>query len=77
MNVDVKIATKALANRLESVLPYVIYRDQNAYVEGRLIHDSVRLLDNLMFYTLSGLMLAIDFGKAFDTLGWCFFEKIA
>ena len=33
MNVDVKIGSKAIAKRLEKVLPYIIYHDQNAFVK--------------------------------------------
>jgi len=80
LNVDVKIATKALALRLEPVLPHIIHRDQNAYFKGRVIADNVRLINDVMYYTkehnLSGLLIAIDFEKAFDTLSWNFFKSI-
>ena len=33
VNVDVKIGSKAIAKRLEKVLPYIIYHDQNAFVK--------------------------------------------
>ena len=39
-----------------------------------------RIIDDLMFYTkeknLSGLLLAIDFEKAFDSLDWIFLNKV-
>lgn len=35
INVDVKIGSKAIAKRLEKVLPYVIHHNQCAYVKGR------------------------------------------
>ena len=79
INVDVKIASKALAKRLESILPFIIHRNQNAYVKGRSIFDSTRIIDDIMFYTkendLSGLLVAIDFEKAFDSLDWTFLNK--
>ncbi|KAL9965346.1 hypothetical protein ACROYT_G029135 [Oculina patagonica] len=79
INVDVKIASKALAKRLECILPFVIHRNQNAYVKGRLISDSTRIIDDIMSYTkvndLSGLLVAIDFEKAFDSLDWAFLNK--
>lgn len=63
MNVDVKIASKALAKRLECILP--IHRNQNAYVKGRLISDNTRIIDDIMSYTkvhdLCGLLVSIDF----------------
>ena len=74
LNVDVKIASKALASRLEKVLPEIIHPDQYAYVKGRTIFDAVRTIDDIMEYTkikqLPGLMVAFDFEKAFDSLSW-------
>ena len=72
LNVEVKIASKALASRLEKVLPEIIHPDQYAYVKGRTIFDAVRTIDDIMEYTkikqLPGLMVAFDFEKAFDSL---------
>ena len=79
LNVDAKIASKALAKRLETVLPLIIHENQCAYVKGRSIFDCTRIIDDIMFYTkennLSGLLLAIDFEKAFDSLDWTFLNK--
>ena len=78
-NVDVKIATKALAKRLETILPKIIHRNQCAYVKRRSICDCTRIIDDIMFYTkeygLSGLAVAIDFEKAFDSLDWEYLNK--
>ena len=46
VNVDVKIGSKAIAKRLENVLPHIIHYDQNAFVQGRLIFDAVRTISN-------------------------------
>ena len=35
VNVDVKIGSKAIAKRLEKVLPHIIHQNQNAFVKGR------------------------------------------
>ena len=37
LNVAVKIASKALANRVNKVIPKLITGDQTAYVKGRFI----------------------------------------
>ena len=42
INVDVKIGSKAISKRLESVLPSIIQFNQCAYVKGRTICDAVR-----------------------------------
>ena len=48
INVDIKIASKALAFRMKKVLSSIIHRDQTAYVTGRYIGESVRLIDDLL-----------------------------
>ena len=81
LNVDVKIASKALAIRLANVLLEIIQVDQYAYVKGRTIFDAFRAIDDIMEYTkikqIPGLMVAFDFEKAFDSLSWTFlFEAL-
>ena len=39
INVDVKIGSKAIAKRLENVLPNIIHYNQCAYVKGRTIFE--------------------------------------
>lgn len=72
INVDAKIISKVLARRLEKVLPYIIHVNQNAFVKGRSIFDALRTIDDVVDYSkrtcLSGILMAIDFEKAFETL---------
>ena len=76
INVDAKIASKTLAKRLEKVLPEIIHSSRNAFVKGRSIFDAIRTIDDMMEFTkekgLSGILVAIDFEKAFDTLNFKF-----
>ncbi len=51
LNVDVKIASKALALRLEKALPDIIGCDQYAYVKGSTIFDAIRSIDDIMEFT--------------------------
>ena len=51
LNVDLKIGTKALALRLQDVLPYVIDDDQTGFVRGRTIFDSIKIIQDLMDLT--------------------------
>ena len=71
INVDAKIGSKAIALRLQSVLPKVINHNQHAYVKGRTISDAIRTIDDVLEYTerygLYGKMIAVDFLKAFDS----------
>ena len=79
INVDVKIGTKAIAKRLEKVLPEIIHHNQNAYVKGRTIFDAVRTIDDIISPTaskdISSLLVAIDFEKAFDSVNWNYLKK--
>ena len=72
-----KIVTKAIARKLEKVLPeMIINEDQTGYVKGRFIGEN-RLV-NGMFHTLKankpGIAIFLDFRKDFDTVEWQFFQ---
>ena len=78
LNTDYKIATKAIAKRLEAVLPLVINADQTGYIKGRYIGENVRLSDIISYTTaknLPGLAIFLDFEKAFDSIEWNFLFK--
>ena len=79
LNTDYKIATKAIAKRLEAVLPRVIDVDQTGYIKGRYIGENVRLISDIISYTaaknLPGLAIFLDFEKAFDSIEWNFLFK--
>ena len=72
LNTDYKIAAKAIANRMKLVLPDVINNDQTGFLKGRFIGENVRLIDSVIRYAaeknIPGLLLFIDFEKAFDSL---------
>ena len=72
INVDVKIGSKAIALRLQTVLPKIIHYNQHAYVKGRTINDAIRTMDDILVYAerygINGKMLAVDFQKAFDSV---------
>ena len=72
INVDYKIATKALAKRLQNVISSVIDSDQTGYIKGRYIGENVRLIEDVLRYTeiknIPGLLLLLDFSKVFDNI---------
>ena len=47
INMDVKITSKAMAMRLESILPSLVHHSQNAFFIGRSIFDVIRTIDIL------------------------------
>ena len=79
LNCDYKIASKAIASRIKSFLPKLISHDQTGFLKGRCIGENIRLLDSVIKYTeeknIPGLLLFIDFEKAFDTVEWSFINK--
>lgn len=80
LNTDYKILTAVLANRIKNVLPSIINSNQKGYLKGRFIGENTRLIYDIMHYlsekNRSGLLLLIDFEKAFDTIEWSFIRKV-
>ena len=78
INVDVKIASKA--RRLELILPELIHPNLNGFINGRSIVDAVRKIDNILEFAkvtdCCGILLAIGFEKAFDSLNHSFLFKV-
>ena len=79
LNVDAKIASKVIAERVKRVLPYLIHENQSGYVPGRSICENIRSILDIMEYTKDnnkpGILFFIDFEKAFDSLEWDFLNK--
>ena len=82
LNVDYKIATKVIANRLAKVLPDIISPNQTGYVKNRYIGENVRLISDVIDYTCinakqtQGIALFLDFKKAFDSIEWEYLHKV-
>ena len=79
LNVLYKIASGTVANRLKTVLDYLISNDQTGFIKGRFIGENTRLVYDTMKYCeenhIPGLLMLIDFEKAFDSLSFNFIEK--
>lgn len=80
LNVVYKMASSVIANRLKSVLNKLIHEDQKGFISGRFIGENIRTIYDILFETknqdLPGLILSVDFEKAFDTVSWKFIEKV-
>ena len=50
LNTDYKIAAKAIANRVKSVLPRLINYDQTGFMKGTFIGKNTRLIDCIIQY---------------------------
>ena len=76
LTTDYKVLTKALANRLQQVLPTMIHSDQTASIKGRTINENTGLLHDVLAYaneTNTPLaFISVDQLKALDRVS-CFF----
>ena len=74
-----KLASGAIANRIKTVLDLIINNDQTGFIKGRSIVENIRVIYDTMKFTedhhIPGLLLLIDFEKAFDSLSWDFLYK--
>ena len=72
LNVDYKIATKVIANRVKHVITKIIHNSQTGFIKGRYIGENIRLLfeiiDNAEEENKPGLIFFTDFEKAFDSI---------
>ena len=79
LNSDYKIFAKLLASRLQKVLPAIISSEQSGYLKGRFIGNNIRNILDVLEYTkslnLPGMIIFLDFEKAFDTEKWDFMLK--
>ncbi len=70
LNADLKLLSKILATRLESLLPLLIKDDQTGFIKGRNSCNNMRrLLNTIQVFqqrSLNGLVLSLDAEKAFD-----------
>ena len=57
---------------MENVLISIVHCNQTAYVKGRYIGESIRLITGLLQYTeensIRGILFSADFEKAFDSI---------
>lgn len=79
LNVVYKIISSCIANRLKSVLPKLIHTDQKGFMSGRFIGETIRLIYDILHYTeeknVPGILVSVDFEKAFDSVAHSFIEK--
>ena len=64
---------------MKNVLPTIINFDQTGFLKERSLGENVRLIDNIINFTnlrdIQGLLLFVDFEKAFDSLELSFIIK--
>ena len=79
LNVTYKIASGCIAQRIRNILPQIISSDQSGFMTGRSTADNIRPFYDVLKYSNQhynpGILLLIDFEKAFDSVAWSFLEK--
>lgn len=74
LNADFKIFSKALADRIQIGIKDVISDDQTGFIKGRTIATNLTTIQMVIEQTKinnsSGLICAVDYRKAFDTIRW-------
>ena len=72
LNVDTKIISKALSERLKNVLSSLISTQQTAYIKNRFIGEGGRLISDIVNIcdrnNIGGFLVTIDIEKAFYSL---------
>ena len=76
LSVIYKLASAAIANRIKPYLNGIIDTAQSGFVPGRYIGECTRPVYDLMKFTedkhIPGMLVLIDFEKAFDSISWSF-----
>ena len=79
-NTDYKIIAFTLAKRLQKVIDKLISYDQSAYIKGRFIGINARTIVDIYEYCeendIDGILLFLDFQKAFDSVEWNFMFRV-
>ena len=80
LNVSYKIASACLTNRVKSVLDKLVNKNQKGFLPNRYINENLSLMYDILSYTESeqipGMLLLVDFHKAFDSISWTFIDKV-
>jgi len=78
MNVDYKIITGTIGNRIKKYISKIISQEQTGFVKGRYIGDNIFKILSIMeyckLYDKNGMLMLLDFEKAFDMIDWKFIE---
>ena len=79
LNVAYKIASGCIARRIKAKLPQIISPDQTGFMADRFIGDNIRLVYDVLAEANTsqkrGILLLIDFEKAFDSVSWSLIYK--
>ena len=76
LNIDTKLISKVLAERLKKVLSSLIFKSQNAYVKGRFISERDRLISDILEISdnlkTKVFLMTLNIEKAFNSVNHLF-----
>ena len=71
-----KLASAVIAEWLKPNLEKIVSQNQNGFISGRHMSENTRLIYDILSYTekykIPGLLMSVDFEKAFDSVSWDF-----
>ena len=79
LNGSYKFLSSIIAERLKKVLELIVNSDQTGFIANRFIGENTRLIFDTIIYTenenIPGLLVIVDYAKAFDTLEWSYIDQ--
>lgn len=80
-NFSYKVISKIIANRMRSLMPQIITKQQRAFVPGRQIQDNIFIVHEAFHHlkrskSTKEMAIKIDMNKAYDRVEWDFLEAL-
>ena len=80
LTTDYKILTSIMAKRMRGILGQIVSSTQKGFLKERYIEENTRLIYDLIHYLKGqkreGILLLIDFEKAFDSIDWTYIRNV-
>ena len=79
LNTDYKIIAKIISNKIKFYISDLINSDQTGFLKGRFIGENINKAIHFIEYcekhNIEGMIVNIDFEKAFDSIEWSYIQK--